>query len=148
MKVILTEDVPSLGEAGQTLDVAKGYARNYLLPKKLALEATSRNIKQLDHDKRQLLLKLERTKSEAAATAEKIGSMSLTFSRAAGEGDKLFGSVTTMDIQEALSNRGVDVERRKIMLSEPIKQLGDFTIPIKLQSSVVAKLKVSVTKAD
>jgi large subunit ribosomal protein L9 len=148
MKVILTEDVPSLGEAGQTVDVAKGYARNYLLPKKLALEATSRNIKQLDHDKRQLLLKLEQTRSEAAATAEKISSISISFSRAAGEGDKLFGSVTTMDIQEALSNRGVAVERRKIMLSDPIKQLGDFTIPIKLQSSVVAELKVSVAKAD
>jgi len=148
MKVILTEDVPSLGEAGQMVDVAKGYARNYLFPKNLALEATSRNLKQLDHDKRQLLTKLERTRSEAAAIAEKIGGITLTFSRAAGESDKLFGSVTSMDVQEALSSRGVDVERKKIVLPEPIKDLGDFTIPIKLQSSVVAEIKISVIKAD
>ena len=148
MKVILTEDVPSLGEAGQMVDVAKGYARNYLFPKNLALEATSRNLKQLDHDKRQLLTKLERSRSEAAAMAEKIGGITLTFPRAAGESDKLFGSVTSMDVQKALSSRGVDVERKKIVLSEPIKELGDFTIPIKLQSSVVAEVKISVIKAE
>lgn len=148
MKVILTEDIPSLGEAGQTVDVAKGYARNYLLPRKLALEATSRNIKHLDHDKRQLLKKIDKVRQDAAQLAEKISSLSITFSRAAGESDKIFGSVTSMDIQEALSEHGVQVDRKKIMLSEPIKQVGDFTVPIKLQSSVIAELKVSVTKAE
>jgi len=148
MKIILTEDVPSLGEAGQTVDVAKGYARNYLFPKKLALEATSRNLSRLDHDKSLLLRKLERARYEAAQAAEKIGNTSVSFSRSAGESDKLFGSVTSMDIQEALSNQGIEVERKKIMLSEPIKQLGDHTVPIKLQSSVLAELKVVVTKAE
>ena len=148
MKVILTEDVPSLGEAGQTLEVAKGYARNYLFPKNLALEATSRNLKRLDHNKRQLLRKLERARHEASSVAEKIGSISITFSRAVGESEKLFGSVTSMDIHEALSERGIEVERKKIILSDSIKQLGEFTVPIKLQSSVIAELKVSVTKAE
>ncbi len=148
MKVILTEDVPSLGEAGQTVNVAKGYARNYLFPKKLALEATSRNLKQLEHHKRQLLSKIERTRHDAETLVEKIGNVSISFSRATGESEKLFGSVTSMDIQEALSKMGIEVDRKKIMLPEPIKQLGDFTVPIKLQSSVVAELRLSVTKAE
>ncbi|MBW2146718.1 MAG: 50S ribosomal protein L9 [Deltaproteobacteria bacterium] len=148
MKVILTEDVPFLGEAGQTVDVARGYARNYLFPRKLALEATSRNLKELGHRKRHLLTKIERSRRDAETLAEKIGTVSISFSRAAGESEKLFGSVTSMDIQEALSNLGIEIERKKIVLPEPIKQLGDFAVPIKLQSSVMAEVRISVTKAE
>ena len=148
MKVILTEDVPSLGEAGQTVDVANGYARNYLLPNKLAIEATSRNLKQVEHQKTQLLKRLEKTRLEAEDLAKRIGALSLSFSRAAGENEKLFGSVTSMDIQQSLSDSGVNIDRKKIALSEPIKQLGDFTIPIKVQSSITAELKISIIKAE
>lgn len=148
MKVILTEDVASLGEAGHTVNVADGYARNFLFPKKLALEATRRNIKELEHHKRQLVLKIEKNRQEAEAVAKRIGNLSLTFSRAAGENEKLFGSVTSMDIHEALSSNGIKIDRKKISLQEPIKQLGDFAVPIKLQSSVVAEVKISVTKAE
>jgi len=147
MKVILVEEIPSLGRIGDVVKVADGYGRNYLIPQKKAMEATSKNIKKLEHDEGLTKSILDKTKKEAERIADKIEALSCTITKRAGEEDKLFGSVTTMDIKKNLTGEGIDIDRKKIVLDEPIKKLGDFIVPIKLHQEVTADLKVSVVKS-
>jgi len=147
MKVILIENVPSLGKAGDLVQVANGYGRNFLIPKRLALEASSANMNVLQQQQRSFLKKAAGEKEKAAELAQQIENLSCTFTRQAGEQEKLFGSVTTMDIKEFLSGQGVSLDRRKILLPNPIKTLGSFTIPVKLHPDVTAQLKVNIVPA-
>jgi len=146
MKVILTEDVPSLGSAGSLIKVKDGYARNYLIPHGKAVMATTQNVKQLEHQKMQVQARLQKIQREAEHLARRIEAISCTIAKAAGEEDKLFGSVTAADIQTSLKNEGIDIDKKKIMLDEPIKKLGIFTVPIKLHPAVTAQVKVWVVK--
>ncbi|KAF0122027.1 MAG: large subunit ribosomal protein L9 [bacterium] len=147
MKVILLEEMPSLGKTGDAVKVAEGYGRNYLIPQKKAIEATSKNIKVWEHQKNLLKDKIGKVKKETEKLAEKIEGLSCTISKQTGEEDKLFGSVTSMDIEESLKGEGVEIDRKKILLDEPIKKLGVYTIPIKLHPEVIANLKLWVVKA-
>ena len=147
MKIILMENVPSLGKAGDVVQVATGYARNFLIPQKMALEASSANVHGLERRRESFLKKADHEKQNAAELAQKIESLSCTLGRQVGENEKLFGSVTTMDLQEFLNGQGISVDRRKILLPTPIKSLGNFTVPVKLHPEVIAHLKVKVTPA-
>ncbi|HYB91864.1 MAG TPA: 50S ribosomal protein L9 [Candidatus Binataceae bacterium] len=144
ISVILNEDVPNLGRTGDVVKVRPGFARNYLLARKLAVEANPRNIRAFEHAKRLAMLKREHQKVAAATLKEKLEAIVLEMKARAGEEGKLFGSVTNLDLERALRERGFDVDRRKIVLPEPIKQLGEFTVPVKLEAEVEASLKVSV----
>ena len=148
MEVILIQDVPSLGDAGDTANVAPGYARNYLIPKKLALPATAGNIRQWEDMKNTGIKAKERDKVAAEALKERIEALSITIAKAAGEEDKLFGSVTSSDIAHTLEEQGIEVDRRKIVTSEPIKRLGDYTVSIKLMTEVTAELKLEVVREE
>jgi large subunit ribosomal protein L9 len=148
MEVILIQDVPSLGDAGDTANVAAGYARNYLIPKKLALPATAGNIRQWEDMKNTRMKAKERDKVAAEALKERIEALSITIAKAAGEEDKLFGSVTSSDIAHVLEEQGIDIDRRKIVLDENIKRLGDYTVHIKLMTEVVADLKLEVVREE
>lgn len=147
MKVILIENVPSLGKAGDVVQVATGYGRNFLIPKKLALEASSANINVLKRQQESFLKTAASEKEKAADLALKLETLSCIVTRQAGENEKLFGSVTSMDIQEFLTGKGISLDRRKIFLPNPIKALGSFTIPVKLHPEVTAQLKVAVVPA-
>jgi large subunit ribosomal protein L9 len=146
MQIILQEDVEKLGNRGELVEVAAGYARNFLLPRKLALEATPGNMKRLEK-MRVAFAKKEATEKGAAETlAQALAGVSLTLSRKAGENDQLFGSVTTGDISEALAAQGYTIEKRKIALTDPIKLVGEYEIPLKLHREVTANVKLAVTK--
>lgn len=144
VQVILREDVPNLGHTGDVVKVRAGFARNYLLPRKLAVEANSKNLGEFEHQKRLAMLRREGKKSQALGLKARIEALALTLKARAGEEGKLFGSVTNMDIERALREHGIEVERRKILLAEPIKQLGEFTVPVKLDPEVEASLKLNV----
>lgn len=144
MKVILKENVESLGKTGDTLKVADGYARNFLIPRGLAIEAISKNIKALDHEKRLIAQKAEGERKKAESLLEKFANVTCTISRRIGEQNKLFGSVTTKDIEKELREQGFEVDRKNIILEEPIKSLGEFPVKIKLYPEVAAEIKVSV----
>ncbi len=144
MKVILIENISSLGKAGDTIQVADGYARNFLIPKKKALEATSSNIRQLDRQRDLFVNKISKEKETAVELASKIQDLSCSLSRPVGDQEKIFGSVTSLDIQEFLLAHEINIDRRKIILKTPIKTLGDFMIPIKLHPEVIAQLTVKV----
>ncbi|MGH7932191.1 MAG: 50S ribosomal protein L9 [Candidatus Binataceae bacterium] len=144
MQLILNEDVTNLGRPGDVVKVRAGYARNYLLPRKLAVEANAKNLRAFDHQKGLALRKREARKSQALQVKERIEALALVIAARAGEEGKLFGSVTNIDIERALREQGLDVERRKIILPEPIKQLGDFIVPVRLEPEVEANLKLSV----
>jgi large subunit ribosomal protein L9 len=148
MKVILKEDVKDLGVMGSIVDVANGYGRNYLIPRNLAAEANTRNIQQMEHDKGIILAKAKKIKTAADELADKVSLIKVTIEAKAGEEDKLFGSVTTKDIAEAVAEQGYDVDKRKIQLEEPIKRLGEYEVSIKLHHDVVASVKVEVKKAE
>ncbi len=146
MQIILQEDVEKLGNRGELVEVAAGYARNFLLPRKLALEATPGNMKRLEK-MRVAFAKKEATEKDAAQRlAEALAGVSLILSRKAGENDQLFGSVTTGDISEALAAQGYTIEKRKIALTDPIKLVGEYEIPLKLHREVTANVKLAVTK--
>jgi large subunit ribosomal protein L9 len=147
MKVILISDDENLGKAGQIVNVKDGFARNYLIPKKGALPATPANLKKVEQMKKQMEAIQVKALTEAQNLAQRIESVSLTLPRQAGEQEKLFGSVTSMDIERALRDSGVEVDRRKIQLHEPIKILGVYDVPIKLHSEVTAQVKVRVVQA-
>lgn len=146
MQVILLEDIPSLGKMGDMVKVSDGYGRNYLIPKKKAIFATEKNIKALQHEKALVQQRLNKMKKDAVKMAQEIENLSCTFVRNVGESGKLFGSVTTMDIEAFLKENGFEVDRKKILLEEPIKNLGMFTVGIKLQPDVIAHLKVWVVQ--
>ena len=146
MKIILLEDVPTLGRRGEVRDVADGYARNYLLPHKLALTATASNLKNLEGIKARQESQAAKNWAEAENQARAIEGLHLTVARQASDEDRLFGSVGRNDIAAFLTQHGVEVERRRIDLDEPIKTLGEFSVPIRLQADVTAQLKVTVTR--
>lgn len=146
MKVILTEDTPNLGTAGSVITVKDGFARNYLIPKGMAIGATVQNISQLEHYKRVVEEKMNKVKRDAEKLAHRIEMISCTISKPAGEEDKLFGSVTSADIHAAVKSEGIDIDKKQILVDEPIKKLGIFSVPIKLHKDVTATLKVWVVK--
>lgn len=144
MKVILKEDVKSLGAMGSVVNVADGYARNYLIPKNLAVEANTKNVKTLEHEKKKIAEQAKKIRNSAQSLAEKLSSMTITLSAKAGEEEKLFGSVTNIDIADALKKEGLDIDRKKIALDEPIKRLGSYTVGIKIHPELIARLNVAV----
>ncbi len=148
MEIILLKDVDSLGKSGEKVNVAPGYARNYLIPKKLALKATKGNLKKLDDISHKDDKARERDKASAEALKEKIETLTLTLLKPAGEEDKLYGSVTSTEIAAALSMEGIDVDKKKIVIDEAIKRLGDYTVSVKLFSEVVANLKIEVLREE
>jgi large subunit ribosomal protein L9 len=148
MQIILQEDVDTLGHRGQIVDVAEGYARNYLLPRKLALPVSQGNLKQLEQIKR-ALAKREATEREGAQKqAELLAGLTVQFARKAGENEQMFGSVTAADISESLAAQGYTVDKRKIQLEQPIKTLGEYQVPAKLHREVTASIKVVVHKEN
>lgn len=147
MKVILLEQVEKLGRPGDQVEVADGYARNFLIPQRKAVAATPAHVKSLDHLLRQNKGQEDRLRHAAEAMAARIAEASCVIKRQAGEHEKLFGSVTNQDIAAALGARGLDVDRRKILLQEPIKVLGSYTIPIRLHPEVVAELRLTVERS-
>ena len=144
MKVILEQDFESLGFEGDTVEVARGYARNYLVPKGIAVEATEANLKAFEMRKDKIMARRMRDKEEAERVKEKISEVSVTIKQKAGAEGKLYGSVTTRDVAQELENKGIVVDRRKIGLDEPIKSSGEFDVPIKLYPEVQANIKVVV----
>ncbi len=146
MKVILKENVEGVGHLGDLLDVSDGFARNYLLPRHKALEANTRNVKELEHAKRTMAEKAKKEKLEIEALAKKMSAVSLTIPAQVGKDDKLFGSVTSKDIAEGLAGHGFTVDRRKIQLTQPIKELGTVTVSVKLHRDVTATVAVHVVK--
>jgi large subunit ribosomal protein L9 len=145
MEVILRQHVDNLGRRGEVVKVADGYARNYLLPRKLALLATEGNKKQIERERAKLdAVEAEEQKAAATVASRLAGLESVAITRKVGETDALYGSVTTADIAEALHAKGFDIDRRKVQLQEPIKKLGEYEIPIKLHREVVAKVKLHV----
>ena len=146
MKVILRSDVERLGSAGDVVSVAAGYARNFLLPRGVAVAATDGNVKLIEVEKKRIAKDQARQKEEAEALAKQLEALSITISKQAGEEDKLFGSVTNKEIAEALVKENHEIDKRKIILEEPIKALGIYTVPIKLHSEVTAELKLWVVK--
>lgn len=146
MQVILLENVPSLGKAGDLVKVSDGYGRNYLIPQKKAILATEKSLKVIEHQKRQVQQRMEKTKKDIEKMGQRIETLSCTFVKTVGESGKLFGSVTSMDIENYLKENGIEVDRKKISLEEPIKNLGMFTVPIKLHSEVTANLRVWVVQ--
>jgi len=148
VKLILREDVTNLGEAGELVTVRPGYARNFLLPQGKAILATAASIKELDHHKKVVGDRLARERKGQLAERDRIQNLSLEFAMQAGEEGKLFGSVTAAQIAEQLEAKGVTIDRRKIQLEEPIKEVGDHSVPIKLWKDVTANVKVKVTAAE
>ena len=148
MDVILTENVKGLGTIGEMVKVKPGYGRNYLVPQGLAVEASARNIKELEHHKRQLTRKAEKLSQEAAAVKARIEAVECTFVHKASDEGKLFGSVTSKEIAEALAAKGIEIDRRKILLDQPIKDLGKHEIDVKLNAGVNAVIKVNVVSEE
>ena len=146
MEVILKEDVPKLGSRGDVVKVAEGYGRNFLLPKKLAIEATAANKAVIDQMKAAALRRAAREKGDAESLAKQFDGVNLHFTRKSGEHDALFGSVTSADIARELENRGFSIDRRKIQLQEPLKTFGEFNVPIRLHRDVTTNVKVTITK--
>jgi large subunit ribosomal protein L9 len=146
MKVILKEDVKHLGKRGTVVDVSEGYGRNYLLPKKVAVKITPGNLKQIDREKRIIEIKMIKEKQEAEKLAARIGEVSCTIVRKVGENDALYGSVTSGDVQTVLKEEGFEIDKKKIVLDEPIKTLGIYKIPIKIHRDVTATMKLWVVK--
>ncbi len=148
MEVILKEDVPNLGQMGQVVRVRDGFARNYLLPRGLVLTANKKNLKAVEHHKRVIAEKRERLVKQAQTLAQRLGALSLVIPVKTGEEGRLFGSVTNMDIERLLKEKGFDIERRHIHLDAPIKNLGDFEVPVRLGTDVTAVIKVSVVSEE
>jgi large subunit ribosomal protein L9 len=146
MQVILLEDVSSVGKAGDLIKVSDGYGRNYLIPQKKAILATEKNIKALEHQKRLVQHRMSKTKKDVKKMAQEVEALSCTFARAVGESGKLFGSVTSMDIEAYLKENNLEIDRKKIHLEEPLKSIGMFIVPIKLHAEVVANLKVWIVQ--
>jgi large subunit ribosomal protein L9 len=146
MKIILLDDVAAVGRRGEVRDVSDGYARNFLIPKRLALSASAGNLKNLDHIKKQQEAKADRVKEDAEALRRRIEAISYEERRQSSEEGKLFGSVTSQHIAEFLERQGVKIERRRIHLDEPLKTLGETIVPIRLHADVTAQLKVTIVR--
>ena len=147
MRIILREDVASLGKSGDLVTVRDGYGRNYLLPQGMAMVATEHNVKQIEHQKKVIAARNAKLTKDAQTVADKLGGLTLKIPRQAGEGGKLFGSVSTRDIEEAAAAVGVTLDRRKVVIAEPIKLVGEYTVEVKMGRGVVGRLKVVVEEA-
>jgi large subunit ribosomal protein L9 len=148
MQIILRDDMDNLGKSGEVVNVKPGYARNYLLPRGLAIKATATDVKRVEHEKRVIAARTAKLAKEAQSEADKLSQVSVSIARAVGEEDKLYGSVTSRDIAEALIAQGVKVDSKKIHLEEPIKTLGMTEVQIKLGRGVNATIKVWVVKEE
>ena len=148
MEVVLKEDIENLGHMGDVVKVKDGYARNYLLPRGLVVLANNRNLKALEHEQRMIAQRRERLTKDAQGISDKLAGVSLEFTAKVGEEGRLFGSVTTMDIEKALKEQGFEVERRRIVLDAPIKNVGDYEVPIRLRPEVMPSIKVKVMSED
>lgn len=146
MKIILMEDVPALGRRGEVREVATGYARNFLLPKKLAVEATDANLRNLEQIKRQRAREETKAREDAQAAAARIAALSMTVTTRASEDGRLYGSVSAQEVVSFLERNGIAVERRRVLLEEPIKALGDYQVGVRLHGDVTASLPVSVVR--
>ncbi len=146
MQIILQENIEKVGSRGEVVDVAPGYARNYLLPRKLALEASPANLKRIEKIRHTLAKRTATEREQAEAQAELLNAVTLTLARKAGENDQLFGSVTAADLAEALAKQGFEVDKRRIQLAEPIKLVGESTVTAKLVHDVAATFKVIVER--
>ena len=146
MEVILREDVEKLGNRGEVVKVAAGYARNFLLPRRLAVAATDANRKIVEQERQAHLRKEAKVKSEAEDLGELLGGVSVTIAQKAGENDQLFGSVTAKDVADALAAKNFTIDRRKVQLDEPIKQLGEYKVPLRLHRDVVIEITVTVVR--
>ncbi len=148
MKIILRQDMDALGLEGDIVDVAHGYARNYLVPKGIALEANKQNIKLMEMQKKKIEVKRLKAKEDAEKVRERMSDVVITISQKAGEEEKLYGSVTSMDIAAHLEEQGISIDRRKILLDKPIKTLGEFDVPIRLYPEVTGSIKVVVVSQE
>lgn len=148
MEVILREDIEKLGARGQVVNVSPGYARNYLLPKKLAVPATEANKKIIEQERQAHLRREAKLVADAQELARMMEGLTLTISQKAGEADQLFGSVTAKDIAELLAQKNYTIDRKKIVLEEPIKQLGEYKIPIRLHKEVTVEVTLNVTREE
>jgi large subunit ribosomal protein L9 len=146
MEVILKEDITKLGSRGEVVKVAEGYGRNYLIPKKLAIEATAANRAVIEQMKASAVRRSAREKGDAQALAQQVEGVTVSFTRKSGERDQLFGSVTSADIAQELEHKGVQIDRRKIQLDEPLKHVGEFNVPVKLHKDVIVQLKVIINR--
>lgn len=144
IQVILQQDVDKLGKSGELVRVRPGFARNFLLPRRLAVPATTAAVRRIEHEKAVALAKAEKAKKEAREVAAKLSLLTITLAQKVGEDGRLFGSVTSKDIERAVKAQGLDVDRKKLQLAEPIKSLGTYEIPVKLVSDVTATVKVEV----
>ena len=144
MKVVLKLNVESLGKAGDLVKVADGYARNFLIPKGLAAEANSGNLKAFEHEKKRILLHADKIQKQAEEAALRLSAVTCTIARRVGEQEKLFGSVGAKDIEEALVAQGIEVDKKSVLLDEPIKALGEFPVRIRLSAGVTGEIKVVV----
>src|SRR5260370_1859134 len=143
-KVLLREDVDDLGARGEIVRVRAGYARNYLLPRKLAVEATASNVKQIESERAALVKREARERATADVQSEQLRSLTLKFERKVGEAGVLYGSGTSMDVAHALKEQGYEIDRRRIILREPFKRFGNYTVPVRLHRDVTGELPVSV----
>jgi large subunit ribosomal protein L9 len=148
MKVILAENIPSLGRIGDLVKVAPGYARNYLVPKGFAMAATEKNVRDLEHKKRILAQKREKVHQEMLSVAEKLNQVRITLRRKVAEEDRLYGSVTVGDLAKALEDQGFVIDRKDIKLVQPIKQLGEFAVSVRVDADVLAEIKVVIEKEE
>jgi large subunit ribosomal protein L9 len=148
MDVILREDIDNLGSRGDLVKVARGYARNFLLPKRLAVEATDANRKIVEQERQAHLRKEAKLKGEAADLGKLMEGLTLTIKQKAGENDQLFGSVTAKDIADALAAKNYTIDRRRVILDEPIKQLGEYKVPLRLHKEVTTEVTVQVEKEE
>jgi large subunit ribosomal protein L9 len=148
MQVILKEEIPNLGQMGELVTVKPGYGRNYLIPKGLAVEATPRNIKRLEHERRNIERRKEKLLAEARSIADRLRDMSITIAKKTTDEDRLYGSVTNREIADVLSSEGINIDRRKIIIDEPIRSLGVFKVKVKLNAELDGEVKVWVVKAE
>ena len=144
MKVVLKDDIKNVGKMGQIVDVADGYARNYLVPRGLAVEANTKNLKAVEHEKKIIQEKAKKIKNSAQTMSDKISTMTLVIKAKAGDEGKLFGAVTSMDIAELLKNEGIEMDKKKIFLDEPIKRLGSYSVNIKIHTEISTHLTIQV----
>lgn len=145
MKVILTKDLENLGKAGAMVEVKPGYGRNYLLPRQLAVPATEKNVRQLEHQKAGILARAAKEKQNLAAMAQRLSVVEVKFTRKVGEQNKLFGSVTSKDVHEQLTAQGFELERKQVHLPEPLREVGSHEVQVKLHPEVAAKVKVTIS---
>lgn len=148
MKVLLQSDVESLGTAGQIVNVSPGYARNYLLPKKMAVIADEKNVRVFEHLKRQTEEKIKKMRKAAETLSEKLSQLTLQIPCRVGEEGKLFGSITTMQIADVLKKHGFDIDRKKIVIEQPMKVLGNYEVKVKLEGNVTANVKIELIKEE